>query len=80
MRKTLAITVLALFVGQAVILPLFADAGFWEAKEREMRLELSEAYYRFVAGGMEEARALIDKVYAARCYFNANVNKVDTFA
>ncbi|MDR1587364.1 MAG: hypothetical protein LBS57_07915 [Treponema sp.] len=28
----------------------FAEAGPWEEAEREMRLVLSEAYYRFVAG------------------------------
>jgi high-affinity iron transporter len=64
MRKKLAVAVFALFVGQTVILPLFADAGYWEGREREMRLVLSEAYYLFVAGDIGGARAQIDQAYA----------------
>ncbi|MDR3356284.1 MAG: FTR1 family iron permease [Spirochaetaceae bacterium] len=64
MRKKLALTVLAVFVGQAAVLPLFADAGYWEEREREMRLVVSEAYYRFVAGDIEAARAELDRAYA----------------
>jgi high-affinity iron transporter len=62
MRKKLAVAVLAMFVGQAVVLPLFADAGYWEEKEREMRIALSEAYYLFVAGDIGGAQAQIDQV------------------
>jgi high-affinity iron transporter len=58
------IPVLVLLCFSIVSSPVFADAGYWEAAEREMRLVLSEAYYRFVAGDIEEARALVDRVYA----------------
>jgi high-affinity iron transporter len=44
--------------------PAFADAGYWEAREHEMRLVLSEAYYRFIAADVEGARALVDRAYA----------------
>jgi high-affinity iron transporter len=40
--------------------PLFADPGYWEAEEGEIRLILSEAYYRYVAGDREGAAALVD--------------------
>jgi high-affinity iron transporter len=43
--------------------PAFADAGYWEGKEREMRLVLTESYYRFVAGDIEGARAQVDTAY-----------------
>jgi high-affinity iron transporter len=52
-----------LFLVAAFILPLFADAGYWEGKEREMRLVTSEAYYRFVAGDIEGARTYLDRAY-----------------
>jgi high-affinity iron transporter len=38
-------------------------AGAWELIEREMRLLTSESYYRFVAGDIEGARALVDRAY-----------------
>ncbi|MDR2632994.1 MAG: FTR1 family iron permease [Treponema sp.] len=47
-----------------IAIPVFADAGYWEGREREMRLVLSEAYYRFVAGDLGEARTLVDRAYA----------------
>jgi high-affinity iron transporter len=37
------------------------DVGEWETLEREMRLVLSESYYRFVAGDAEGARALLNR-------------------
>ncbi|MDR1326489.1 MAG: hypothetical protein LBK00_10680, partial [Treponema sp.] len=64
MRKKLAASVLAVFVWPLVVTPLFADAGYWEAREHEMRLVLSEAYYRFVAADVEGAQALVDRAYA----------------
>jgi high-affinity iron transporter len=39
------------------------EIGVWEQAEREMRLVLSESYYRFVAGDIEDARTLLDKAY-----------------
>jgi high-affinity iron transporter len=39
------------------------EVGVWEQTEREMRLVLNEAYYRFVAGDIEGARTLLDKAY-----------------
>ncbi|MHB9291726.1 FTR1 family iron permease [Hollandina sp. SP2] len=65
MRKQLALPVLVLFVWQTAGAPLFADAGYWEDKERNMRLVLSEAYYRFVAGDIDGAREQIDQAYTA---------------
>jgi high-affinity iron transporter len=39
------------------------DVGVWEETEREMRLVLNESYYRFVAGDVEGARALLNEGY-----------------
>ncbi|MDR1948969.1 MAG: FTR1 family protein, partial [Spirochaetaceae bacterium] len=39
------------------------DVGPWEELEREMRLVLNESFYRFVAGDVEGARALLDEAY-----------------
>jgi high-affinity iron transporter len=72
------------FLGLAVMLaaflgtPLFADAGYWEAREHEMRLVLSEAYYCFVAADVEGARALVDRAYAEhyRGDFERNVREI----
>jgi high-affinity iron transporter len=60
------------------VLPLFADAGYWEGREREMRLVLSEAYYRFVAADVEGALALVDVAYAEhyRGDFEQNVRNI----
>jgi high-affinity iron transporter len=63
LRKKLALTILVLFLGTVLVSPVFADAGYWEGKEREMRLVLSEAYYCFVAGDIEGAGALVDRAY-----------------
>jgi high-affinity iron transporter len=52
-----------MFLGMAAVLPVFAEAGYWEGKEREMRLVLTEAYYRFAAGDVEGARSQVDKAY-----------------
>jgi high-affinity iron transporter len=52
------------FLGAVLAFPLFAEAGYWEGKEQEMRLVLSEAYYRFVAGDAGGARTLVDRAYA----------------
>ncbi|MDR1862891.1 MAG: FTR1 family iron permease [Treponema sp.] len=60
------------FIIQAIALLLSAlplaqaeveDVGVWEQTEREMRLVLNEAYYRFVAGNIEGARALVNEAY-----------------
>ena len=64
MPKKLALSILILFLGASVVSTVFADAGYWEGKAREMRLVLSEAYYRFVAGDVEGARGLVDRAYA----------------
>jgi high-affinity iron transporter len=60
------------------VLPLFADAGYWEGREREMRLVLSEAYYRFVAADVEGALALVDRAYTEhyRGDFEQNVRNI----
>ncbi|MDR1412014.1 MAG: FTR1 family iron permease [Spirochaetaceae bacterium] len=62
----------------AVSLPVYADAGYWEGAEREMRLVMSEAYYRFIAGDIEGARALVDRAYAEHYQgdFEQNVRAV----
>jgi high-affinity iron transporter len=44
--------------------PVFADAGYWEGMERDIRLILTEAYYRYVSGDAEEAAALIDSAFS----------------
>jgi high-affinity iron transporter len=62
--KKLAASIFAFFAIIAACLPLFADAGYWEEREREIRLVLSDAYYRFVAGDIEGAQADVDKAYA----------------
>jgi high-affinity iron transporter len=61
-----------------VSLPVSADAGYWEGKEREMRLVLSDAYYCFVAGDIEGARERIDRAYAEhyRGDFEQNVRSL----
>jgi high-affinity iron transporter len=64
LSKKLALSIVVFFAGIAACLPLFADAGYWEGREREMRLVLSDAYYRFVAGDIEGAQAGVDTAYA----------------
>jgi high-affinity iron transporter len=44
-------------------LPVFADAGPWEAAEREMRLVLSEAFYLFVSGDTEGAKGYVNRAW-----------------
>ncbi|MDR1230595.1 MAG: hypothetical protein LBK61_04250, partial [Spirochaetaceae bacterium] len=41
----------------------FAEAGPWEAAEGEMRLVLSEAFYRFVAGDREAAKDYVNRAW-----------------
>jgi high-affinity iron transporter len=74
--KKFALSVLIL--GGVFVLPVFADAGYWEGKEREMRLVLTESYYRFVAGDVDGARAQVDKAYTEhyRGDFEANVRSL----
>jgi high-affinity iron transporter len=62
--KKITFPILAVLCISIVSSPVFADAGYWEGAEREMRLVLSEAYYRFVAGDIEGAGSLVDKAYA----------------
>jgi high-affinity iron transporter len=64
-----------LILGVVSALPVFADAGYWEGKEREMRLVLTESYYRFVSGDIEGAMAQVDKAYTEHYQgdFEANV-------
>jgi high-affinity iron transporter len=52
-----------MFLGAAFVSPVCAGAGYWEGKEREMRLVLTESYYRFVSGDVEGARAQVDDAY-----------------
>ena len=55
--------ILAIFIVILGTAPVFADAGYWEAVEREIRLVLSEAYYRYVAGDAAGAAALVDAAF-----------------
>ncbi|MDR3147400.1 MAG: FTR1 family iron permease [Treponema sp.] len=63
MGYKLAAPILSVLLGAALVLPVWADAGYWEGKEREMRLVLTESYYRFVAGDIEGAQAQVDTAY-----------------
>jgi high-affinity iron transporter len=54
---------LFLFVPPASSFAEVEEVGQWEEIEKEMRLLLSESYYRFVAGGAEDARALLNRAY-----------------
>jgi high-affinity iron transporter len=73
-RCVVLAAVLAVFAGAAV----WADAGYWEEREREMRLVLSEAFYRFVAADVAGAQALVERAYAEhyRGDFERNVREV----
>ncbi|MDR0759566.1 MAG: FTR1 family iron permease [Treponema sp.] len=64
MRRRIAVPVLALVCFSLIAAPVFADAGYWEGKERELRLVLSEAYYRYVSGDAEGAAALVDAAFS----------------
>jgi high-affinity iron transporter len=70
--------VIALFFCLFRISYVFADTGPWESVEAEMRLVLSEAYYRYVAGDTEGARAMVDRAYNEyyRGEFERNVESV----
>jgi high-affinity iron transporter len=76
--KKSKLLVLAVALGAFLGTSLFADAGYWEDREREMRLVLSEAFYRFVAADVEGAQALVDRAYAEhyRGDFERNVRQV----
>jgi high-affinity iron transporter len=78
MDKKLAVPLLTFFLGTLLVLPVLAEAGYWEGREREMRLVLTDAYYRFVAGDIEGARARVDKAYTEhyRGDFESNVRTV----
>ncbi|MDR1444668.1 MAG: FTR1 family iron permease [Treponema sp.] len=58
MNKKRVLPVFLIFLG--ISFPVYADAGYWEGTEREVRLVLSEAYYRYVSGDVEEAAGLMD--------------------
>jgi high-affinity iron transporter len=64
LRKGTALIVLVLLCLSVVSLPAFADAGYWEGNERELRLILSEAYYRYVSGDTGGAVALMDSAFS----------------
>jgi high-affinity iron transporter len=49
-----------IFAAALAAVPVFADAGYWEGVERELRLILTEAYYRYVSGDVEGALALVE--------------------
>ena len=55
--------VLFFFILLAALSAEVEEVGPWERIEKEMRLLLSESYYRFVAGEIEDAAALVDKAY-----------------
>ncbi|MDR2433781.1 MAG: FTR1 family iron permease [Treponema sp.] len=66
MTKNIAFSVFIAIFFCFLLPPLSAkveEVGAWETVEKEMRLLLSESYYRFVAGDIEEARSLLDKAY-----------------
>jgi high-affinity iron transporter len=54
---------------------VFAETGTWEGVEREMRLVLSEAYYRFVAGDREAAKDYVNRAWKEH-YAGAFENEV----
>jgi high-affinity iron transporter len=45
--------------------PVFGDPDYWEAKEGEIRLILSEAYYRYVSGDAGGAVELVEAAFSA---------------
>ncbi|MDR2110347.1 MAG: FTR1 family protein, partial [Spirochaetaceae bacterium] len=66
MRTKLGITsfIIVFLFGMTALVPVFADAGYWEGIEREIRLIVTEAYYRSVAGDGEGAAALMDAAFS----------------
>jgi high-affinity iron transporter len=80
MRKKTAKTVLATMLCALCLLAVpqaFAEAGTWEAAEREMRLVLSEAFYRFVAGDTEAAKDYVNRAWKEH-YLGTFENEVKT--
>jgi high-affinity iron transporter len=69
---------MVLFFVAAGVSFVCADTGHWETVEAQMRLIMSEAYYAYVAGDAEGARALVDRVYNEyyRGEFERNVKSV----
>ncbi|MDR1374156.1 MAG: FTR1 family iron permease [Treponema sp.] len=76
--KKLALSIFIVILGIALIPPVFSDPGYWEAVEGEIRLVLSEAYYRYVAGDTEGAAALMDAAFSEyqKTGFEAQVRTV----
>ncbi|MDR0689205.1 MAG: FTR1 family iron permease [Spirochaetaceae bacterium] len=64
MSKKLTFSILIIVFITLFSFPVFADAGYWEGVEREVRLVLTEGYYRYVSGNVEEAVALIDTAFS----------------
>ncbi|MDR0377341.1 MAG: FTR1 family iron permease [Spirochaetaceae bacterium] len=64
MRRRIAFPVWTLLGLALVSAPVFAEAGYWEGKERELRLVLSEAYYRYVSGDADGAVELVDAAFS----------------
>ncbi|MFP3090256.1 FTR1 family iron permease [Treponema sp. TIM-1] len=62
MAKTLPLVII-LFVA-VIFPPVFADAGYWEGKEREVRLILTEAYYRYISGDVDAAVEMVDTAFS----------------
>ncbi|MDR2629707.1 MAG: FTR1 family iron permease [Spirochaetaceae bacterium] len=64
MSKKRSWSLLPILLIIAAASPVFADAGYWEGVERELRLILTESYYRYVSGDTEGAQALVDTYFA----------------
>jgi high-affinity iron transporter len=64
MRRSVALPILIALIVSFVALPVFADAEYWEGAERELRLVLTEAYYRYISGDVEGAVGLVDVYFA----------------
>jgi high-affinity iron transporter len=64
-KKTAVVTLPAILCAFCLLTgpQAFADAGPWEAAEREMRLVLSEAFYRFVAGDTGAAKDYVNRAW-----------------
>ncbi|MDR0389560.1 MAG: FTR1 family iron permease, partial [Spirochaetaceae bacterium] len=75
-RRSVAFVFLLFF---ALIAPFGVFAESWAAMEREMRIALSEAWYSYVAGNIEEAGAQMDAVFSGlyrETGFESNVKTV----
>jgi high-affinity iron transporter len=64
MSKKLALPIVIIFLIAVISSPVSADAGYWEGMERELRLSLTEAYYRYVSGDVEAAITLVDTAFS----------------